>query len=160
MQSENLYTDVIISTSIPTGMWLANTFFAPLFSTAWYKTLHKPLWQPPGWLFGAIWPILYICIGIALFLMLRAHTQANVSRVMVFSLLLHICLHLSWTGVFLYGQYLLAAAIILAAMVGTLSIAMAYVATISRTAFIVLIPYWGWITFATTLNFATWYLNS
>ena len=43
---------------IGSGLWV-NT------GDNWYRTLNQPSWQPPGYIFGIIWPYNFIVLGIA-----------------------------------------------------------------------------------------------
>ena len=31
----------------------------------WYPALKKPAWHPPAWLFGPVWAVLYLMIGLS-----------------------------------------------------------------------------------------------
>ena len=42
------------------------------YSNAWFRSLELPSFMPPGWVFGVAWTILYICLGLALALLLHA----------------------------------------------------------------------------------------
>lgn len=37
----------------------------------WYAGLNKPEWNPPAWLFGPVWTVLYVAMAVAAWLVLR-----------------------------------------------------------------------------------------
>src|SRR5262245_55380301 len=41
------------------------------FANAWYAPLQKPVFQPPAWMFGVVWALLYALLGLALAIVLR-----------------------------------------------------------------------------------------
>jgi translocator protein len=51
---------IVLVYVIGSGLWV-NT------GDSWYANLNKPSWQPPGFIFGIIWPYNFIVLGIAAF---------------------------------------------------------------------------------------------
>lgn len=56
------YLKLIISVSIPLLIGFVGSFFTSSSVSTWYTTLNKPTFNPPGWIFGPVWTLLYIMI--------------------------------------------------------------------------------------------------
>jgi translocator protein len=121
----------------------------------WYKRLRKPSWNPPNWLFGPAWAVLYICIAIAGYLVWSEVGFGTAMAVYGVQLVTNA----AWSGLFFgmqrpdYGFYGIAALwlSILACIV--------VFAPISATAMWLMIPYISWVTFAGFLNWNLWRMN-
>jgi len=59
---------LIISIIIPLLVGAVSGFFTNSGVKGWYATAAKPAFNPPNWVFGPVWTILYILMGIAFFL--------------------------------------------------------------------------------------------
>jgi len=121
---------------------------------SWYPSLHKPPGTPPPWLFGPVWSVLYILMGIALGRLI--HKRAWVA-VKLFAL--QFALNLAWTPVFFVAhQTLYALALILSLWILILiTLITAYKA--DRPALLLLAPYLLWVSYATYLNAGIVLLN-
>jgi translocator protein len=143
--------------------WLLAAFAAAgigsLFSPgAWYAQLDKPSWNPPGWIFGPVWTALYTMMAIAAWLVWRRGGFAG-APVALALFGAQLVLNAMWSWLF-FGLHRPALA-----LVDIVALLVAIAATIvafwqhSRPAALLLVPYLGWVGFATALNLTLWRLN-
>ncbi|MET9887345.1 TspO/MBR family protein [Streptomyces sp. NPDC006430] len=123
-----------------------------------YRSLQRPAWAPPAWLFGPVWTVLYATIAIAAWLVWRHPDRPRVRRALTWWSV-QLALNLVWTPLFFgareYGLALLDIALLLAA----LGVTLVRFYRLNRTAAFLLVPYLLWVAFATALNAAVWQLN-
>jgi translocator protein len=122
----------------------------------WYAGLDKPAWNPPGWLFGPVWTVLYAAMGVSAWLVWRCGRD---SRSALAPFFVQLALNAAWTPVF-FGMHEMgwAFAVILALWLA-IAVTIAVFARHSRPAALLLLPYLAWVTFAAALNFSLWRLN-
>lgn len=128
--------------------------------TTWYPTLIKPIFNPPNWIFAPVWTVLYIMMGVAGGMVWnRIETdEANVKRGFMF-FIIQLGLNALWSYLFfgLHNPLLALIEIVLL----WLMIFETYnqFKKIDKTAALLLLPYLGWVSFATALNAGIWWLN-
>ena len=128
------------------------------FSNDWYAALRKPDFQPPGWMFGAVWTALYTMMGIALAAILNEPDSKE--RRWALSLFgVQLGLNFAWSPIF-FGERMidLAMVVIVLMLVFTLATARAF-KKLRAVAGYLLIPYLLWLCLATALNYETGRLN-
>ena len=130
----------------------------------WYADAEKAPWSPPNFLFGPVWTVLYLLMSIAAWLVWRERTRVNVRPALTIYVI-QLVLNALWTPVFFglfpaVGQPALwiALGIILPLDVLVL-VTMLRFWPVRRLAAWLLVPYWAWVLFATTLNAAVAVLN-
>ncbi|HCE43663.1 MAG TPA: hypothetical protein DET40_08950 [Lentisphaeria bacterium] len=125
----------------------------------WYQALNKPPLNPPNWIFGPAWAILYTLIGISLYYFIRNSSgKPEKKRGLVFFTIQHI-LNFSWTPLFFYFHSISGAlAVILLMLVFIVLTAIAFHKA-CRLSGILLLPYLAWVLFATYLNLLLFILN-
>jgi tryptophan-rich sensory protein len=125
--------------------------------TDWYPTLVKPSFNPPNWVFGPVWTVLYLMIAVAGARFWLA-AQPGGGRAMT-AWWVQLALNLAWSWVFFYGQAIGWALVVIGGL--WLSILATILAgwTKDRLASLLLMPYLCWVSFAAVLNFAIWRLN-
>lgn len=128
------------------------------YGNAWFDALEKPDFMPPGWVFGAAWTVLYIFNGLSLALILHARGARNRTRAIVL-FVLQLLLNYSWSPVFFALHDMEMALRIVAAMVVITAVLIAIAWRIRPLAGALLLPYLGWLIFATALTWSIIGLN-
>jgi len=125
----------------------------------WYTTLEAPPLNPPSWVFGPVWTVLYIMIALGIFFWARSPDKFLPRRTW-FLLALHLTANFAWSPIFFQLQSPgVALAVILVIWV-TLWILLARFRIQSRRSYYLWLPYFFWVTFAAYLNAGFWWLNT
>lgn len=145
--------------------WLVVTLVAAAIGAAasvkastFYTQLVLPSWAPPSWVFGPVWSVLYLAMGIAAWLVWRTAGFGSARRALSL-FLIQLALNSLWSWLF-FGWHLgalsFADIILLWILIVATLIAFFRVQAIAGW---LLIPYLLWVSFALVLNFAIWQLN-
>ncbi len=144
--------------------WLVLTFSASLSGVfvatgGWYAGLVKPSWNPPGWIFGPVWSLLYAMMAFAAWLVWRSGGWAAQRRALGVYLLQWL-LNALWTPLFfgLQRPDLAFAEIVVLGL--TLLVTAVAFWRVRPLAGLLLVPYVLWVAFAGLLNFTIWQLNA
>jgi len=124
----------------------------------WYAGLVKPSFNPPDEVFGPVWTVLYILMGVAAWRVWRS-ADSDTTRGPLTLFALQLAINLGWTVVF-FGLHKIASAVatIVVLDVAVLVTMLAFRA-VDRVAALLMLPYVAWVAFATVLNVAIWRLN-
>ena len=127
--------------------------------TGWYSTLIKPSFNPPNWIFGPVWTLLYILMGISFALIWNKGIEKkeikNALGIFVFQFLLN----LVWSFLFFGMQNPAIAFIDIVILWLAIILTVKKFLPIDKAAAYLLIPYLLWVSFASLLNISIWYLN-
>jgi tryptophan-rich sensory protein len=143
--------------------WLAITFAAAAVGARympgdWYAALRKPPWTPPGWIFAPVWTILYVLMAVAAWLVWK-QDASRVAWLPLGVYVLQLALNAAWSWCF-FGLHSPGLAL---ADIGALWLALAATVAlfwaVRPLAGALLLPYLAWVTFASALNAAVWWLN-
>lgn len=143
--------------------WAALCFSAAatgvLVSTGdWYAGLAKPSWNPPGWVFGPVWTVLYAMMAVAAWWVWRQGGW-RAQRGALGMFLLQWVFNALWTPLF-FGLHRPGLALMdLLALWVALAFTVARFWKVRAGAGLLLVPYLAWVTFAAALNLAIWRLN-
>jgi len=161
---------------------VAGSFFTVPSIGSWYKNLNKPGFNPPSWLFGPVWTIIFVLMGIALYIvwsekwkvkneinfkrakpwnswskkLLSGRWQkANIILIFIFQLVLNVL----WSAIF-FGAHSPAVAFFELLMLWfAIIFTIINFYRVSKVAALLLLPYILWVSFAAILNYSIWMLN-
>jgi tryptophan-rich sensory protein len=119
---------------------------------SWYAQLEQSAWEPPDWLFGPVWGVLYLVMAVAAWLVARQGIRRRDVQVALGLYAVQLALNLAWTGVFFGlerpGWAVAEIVLLLVALIATL---VAF-CRVSRTAAALLVPYLLWVGYAASLT--------
>lgn len=124
----------------------------------WYRTLRKPSFNPPGSVFGPVWTVLYVMMGIADYLVETDGTGKRRDRARSIYRI-QLGLNSLWSVLFFGLRAPGFALVEIVALWTAIAMTIRAFWTISRVAALLLMPYLLWTTFATVLNAAIWWKN-
>lgn len=142
--------------------WIAISFAAAAFGSLfpaqpYYSQLIKPEWAPPPSVFGPVWTLLYLLMGIAAWLVWKARDASSRSALTVF--LIQLVLNAAWSWVFFGLRAPGAAMIEIAALLVAIVVTTILFWNVHRVAGLLMTPYFAWVCFAAVLNYRLWILN-
>jgi len=138
--------------------FIGSLFTIPAIPT-WYRTLNKPFFTPPDWIFAPVWIGLYLMMGISLYMVWRRKGHDLQVKGAFILFFIQLVLNAFWSVAF-FG--------LKSPMAGLINIIILWIALlwttkkffkVSRDAAILLLPYILWVSFAAVLNFSLWALN-
>jgi benzodiazapine receptor len=166
--------------TVPSGLALVG-FLALCFGVAalggvsashsiptWYATLNKPHFTPPNWIFAPVWTVLYALMAVCAWMIWKSPRRrgrsgslssakdtlgsARVDALAVFYVQLF--LNSLWTPMFFYFHRLLVSAVVIMALWLAIVATILLFWRVKALAGALLLPYLGWVSFATALNLA------
>lgn len=124
----------------------------------WYTTINKPSFNPPNYLFGPVWTLLYALMGVSLFLVLRQEkSPARVLGLRLFAV--QLVLNFFWSIIFFRFQLTGWALVEIICMWVVIAAMIRQFVRIKPIAGWIQVPYLLWVSFATLLNASIYYLN-
>jgi tryptophan-rich sensory protein len=135
-------------------------FLGSRFSVGeWYSGLSKPSWNPPNWLFGPVWSLLYLLMAVSAWLVWKEEgLQAAIIPLGVF--LLQLALNAAWSWLFFGLHHMGIAFTEILALWAAILLCIILFWRIIPIGGVLLLPYLLWVTFAAVLNYTLWQLNT
>lgn len=122
----------------------------------WYAGLEKPFFNPPAWIFGPVWTVLYLMMSVAAWLAWQRTGWHARPIALWFG---QIALNALWTPLFFGLHWLGIALLELAALWVLILLTLLAFRQVSRPAAWLMTPYFAWVSFAWVLNLSLWWLN-
>lgn len=125
---------------------------------SWYASVNKPAYTPPNWVFGPVWTVLYILLGIVLYRIVIAKRRTERSGLLLL-FTVQIILNILWSYLFFGLRSPLFALYDIIFLLFFISRMMFGLLRSDRLAAILTLPYFFWVAFASVLNYSVWILN-
>jgi translocator protein len=154
----NSFSRLLVSIALPLAVGIIAGIFTTRAIPDWYATLNRPAFSPPNWIFGPVWTMLYLLMGISLYLV-WSEEPSQVRTFAIAAFVIQLFLNFCWS--FLFFRFRLigvaAAEIILLWLAIVITLFLFY--KVRPLAAWLNIPYLLWVTFAAILNSAFYKLN-
>jgi len=148
-----------IAVAVPLAVGGLSGFVTARSVATWYPTLTKPFFNPPAWVFGPTWTVLYIMMGVAAFLVWRQGFSTKDVRLALTLFAAQLALNGLWSILFFGLQSPgVAFAEILLLWLSIVATVWIFRRVVPAAALLML-PYLAWVSFAAVLNGSIWMLN-
>jgi tryptophan-rich sensory protein len=145
---------IIVATIVAAMIGTVASLQAPEF----YMMLNAPSWAPPPWLFGPVWTVLYVMMALAAWLVVRERRRSSaLPELMLYGV--QLALNALWTWLFFrwhQGAAAFAEITLLLILVALTAVAFGRIRSLAG---VLMLPYLGWVGFATVLTFSLWQRN-
>lgn len=126
----------------------------------WFATLRKPSFTPPGAVFGPVWTMLYLLMGASLYAVRKADERGMETDSAIRLFAVQLALNGLWSMVFFVARSPRWAMVEIVFLWAAIALTMRAIWKITPGAALLLVPYLLWTSFAVTLNYRIWRLNS
>jgi tryptophan-rich sensory protein len=149
---------LILSLLLPLGVGAIAGIFTADAIPEWYATLNRPVFNPPNWLFGPVWTILYIIMGISLFLIWK-NENSRERNLAILVFMIQLFLNFAWSFLFFYFHAIGLAFIEIILLWISIIVMLVLFYKIKPVLAYMNVPYFLWVTFAAILNGSYYFLN-
>jgi translocator protein len=122
----------------------------------WFPGLAKPTWNPPSWLFGPVWGVLYTAMATAAWLVWRTRPTSEAPLLWYWGQLV---LNALWSVAFFGMRSPALGVVVILLLLAAIELTRRRFSRVSKVAGILLLPYLAWVSFAAVLNIAIWSMN-
>jgi len=150
---------LIIAVAAPVVIGGLSGFATARGVSTWYPTLVKPSFNPPAWVFGPVWTVLYIMMGVAAYLLWRQGINVVGVRVALAVFVIQLALNALWSILF-FGMHSPGWALFeIVVLWFAIGVTIRLFWNVVPAAGALLLPYLAWVSFATVLNASLWWLS-
>ncbi|MBI4080622.1 MAG: tryptophan-rich sensory protein [Candidatus Levybacteria bacterium] len=152
------YLKLFLAILVCQAAGIIGSFFTINSVNTWYTTLEKPFFNPPSWVFGPTWTILYLLMGISLYLVWNSKNTKE-KKVGLKYFYIQLVLNALWSIVFFGFKSPPLALIEILTLWIMIFLTIRSFLKINKNAAYLLFPYIAWVSFATILNLFIVILN-
>ncbi|MEK7592245.1 MAG: TspO/MBR family protein [Patescibacteria group bacterium] len=150
---------LIVSIVVCELVGILSTPFTLAAIPGWYASLIKPPFSPPNWVFGPVWTILYLMMGVSFYCIWQLGSKKKKAKVALYYFGAQLGLNFLWSIAFFGLRSPVLGLVTIVALLTLIILTMKHFSPLSRVAFYLLVPYLLWVTFAAVLNWAVLILN-
>ncbi len=160
MRSRFQWLGLVVSIVVCFGVAALGSLATDPNIDGWYAALRKPSWNPPNWVFGPVWSMLYLLMAVAAWLVWRRRGFAGASLLPLVLFGVQLVLNGLWSVLFFGWHRPDLAFIEIVFLWSAILATMLAFRRVVPLAAALLVPYFLWVTFAAFLNFTIWSMNS
>ena len=138
---------------------LLGSLFTTTGPGSWYSTLIKPTFNPPAWIFAPVWTLLYILMGISLYLVIMEGMKGRDVRIPLLVFTIQLILNLLWSYAFFGLESTFFGLLVIILLWISIVATMILFYPVRKAAAWLLVPYILWASFATLLTYTIYSLN-
>ena len=149
----------IVALALPLSIGAISGFFTSAAIPNWYADLNRPSISPPNAVFGPVWTMLYILMGVSFYIIWcqpKSKQRKNALKIFFIQLVLNF----AWSFIFFYFNQIGLAFIEIILLWTSILLMIKAFYQLKPVAAYLNIPYLLWVSFATVLNGAYFFLNS
>ena len=138
---------------------LLGSLFTTTGPGSWYSTLIKPAFNPPAWIFAPVWTLLYILMGISLYLVIMEGMKGRDVRIPLLVFTIQLILNILWSYAFFGLESTFFGLLVIILLWISIVATMILFYPVRKAAAWLLVPYILWVSFATLLTYTIYSLN-
>jgi benzodiazapine receptor len=150
---------IVVSIVVCELAGVVGSLFTASSIPGWYAGLTKPSFNPPNWIFGPVWTVLYAMMGVAAYIVFAKGLKTPGVKLALTIFAAQLLLNTLWSIVFFGAHKILAAVVIIVLLWALILATILLFHKISRPAAYLLVPYILWVGFAAVLNISLYALN-
>jgi len=143
---------ILLVTFVASGI---GGFVTSSFKEPWYSEIILPSFNPPSWVFGPVWTVLYIFMSVAIWAVWNKSSDKKVLQIYF----VHIFFNAIWSVIFFGFHQIFIALVDLGIILIFIIWLMKIYYQINKISFVLMIPYLLWSSYALVLNVTIFYLN-
>jgi translocator protein len=142
---------LLVATVSALGGWITSTSVS-----TWFPALDKPSWNPPGWLFGPVWTVLYGMMAFVAWRLWRVRDSVPAARRVLAAWFIQLALNSAWSFLFFGLRSPAAGLADIIPLLVVITWILVSLGRIDRVLACLWTPYVLWVGFATALNLSIW----
>lgn len=146
----------VVSVAISLGVGLLSSFLIR-DNVNIYDVINKPPLSPPSWLFPVVWSVLFVLMGISAAIIYKIGDDRSTEALYIYAFSLGV--NFLWSIFFFNLQIFAFSFVWILLLWASILVTILYYFKIDRTAALLQIPYFLWVTFAAYLNLMIYILN-